>query len=108
VIDWLRLLAHTGWILGAALLLALVSREAYDVETTGGRLRSLFARLNERPASWIALLLIGAGLAGTSRSILEVIFWALFALASAAFAWQLWRRQPRPLRSNSTHGTHGN
>ena len=97
VIDWFQLAAHSSWILGAALLLALTSRQVNAATEGGEPLRNAWARLGAQPGSWGGLLLIGAGLAGTGRSPWEVIFWTLFALLCGGFGLLLRRRQAHPV-----------
>ena len=80
VIDWFSLFTNSFWIFGLAVLLASFS---YHYWIAGEHSKSLRAQLRETSFLkffWLSFLLIGIGLAGTSREVWEILIWTFFTL----------------------------
>lgn len=84
MIDWPNLFRNSLWILGLALALAALSYASWEASLHKEKFR---ARLNRAPIQ-VALNLAGvlfcAGLAAIAASTLEIVLWALLAVAFAA------------------------
>lgn len=95
MIDWLALGMNSLWILGAAVWLATLSYHHWLAVERGVRLRD---QMQTRPfalAGWLGLLLIAAGLAGTSGTVWETVLWLVLAAVSLYNALNVWRAQSK-------------
>jgi hypothetical protein len=80
MIDWRSVLFNSFWIFGLALVLAAFS---YHYWVAGQENRQLRLQLSERRFRrplWLALILIGIGLIGTSGQMWEMVIWGIFTL----------------------------
>jgi hypothetical protein len=98
VIDVWGLLANSLWILGLALLLAVLSWSHWIASTEATRLRLVLDRPRVQMALYIGLALFSAGLAGTAQPWWERVLWLVLTvwwLISARLAWR--RRGAHPI-----------
>jgi len=83
VIDVWGVIANSLWILGLAVLLAMLSWAHWVASTEGKRLRAVLGR----PRTDLGSSLFCAGLAATGRTWWERVLWGLLA---AAWIFQIW------------------
>lgn len=86
-------LLNSFWIVGLALLLAALSYHADQAHRLQRPLREQLSARSFAVSAWVAMTLIGAGLAGTSAQWWEVVVWALFALFALFNAINAWRSE---------------
>lgn len=85
MVLWWSVLVNSLWVLGLAVLLASFS---YHYGLAQQEERWLVQKLQSqafRQVFWLGLALAGAGLAGTSDRVWELIIWILFTLYCLAF-----------------------
>jgi hypothetical protein len=87
VIDVWGVIANSLWILGLAVLLAVLSWAHWVASTEGKRLRAVLGRPRTRQGLDLGLFLFCAGLAATGRAWWERVLWGLLA---AAWIFQIW------------------
>lgn len=86
MIDWFGLAANTLWVLGCALVLAVLSYASWEASETHERFPDRLRRPTRQAALQLGGLLFACGLAGTSAKPLEIGIWLLLA---AVFLLQL-------------------
>ena len=91
MIDWLGIVFHSFWLLGAATLLAGFSYHWWVAAEENRPVRQQLNQTSFRLTAWIALLLIGIGLAGTSQTLWETILWIIISLFCLAQLIQVGR-----------------
>lgn len=87
MIDVWNVLANSLWIVGLAVLLAVLSWASWAASEEKMRLRSVLGRGGVQRVLNLGLFLFCAGLAATSRTWWEALLWGLLALA---FVVQIW------------------
>jgi hypothetical protein len=87
MIDWAGVLFNGLWVLGAALILAVLSFAHYEARRRGERLRVRLAAPGFQVGCFAGLGLISLGLALIGPRWWERILWGLLC---AANSWQLW------------------
>lgn len=92
MIDVWGVAANSLWILGLAVLLAVLSWAHWAASAEGVQLRVVLGRPRMRQALDLGLILFCAGLAATARAWWERALWGLLAVAWAIQAWLVGRR----------------
>ena len=95
---------NSSWILGLAILLAAFS---YHYDQAQRRQRPLRDQLSEPSfniAAWVAAILVGIGLTGTSTRIWEGAIWLAFTIFSLANAILAWRARSGAVEEVTTDG----
>lgn len=87
MIDIWGVIANSLWILGLAVLLAVLSWARWIAQTEQSRLRVVLKRPSIQIALDAGLFLFCAGLAATGRTWWERILWGLLAAAWVVQAW---------------------
>lgn len=87
MIDIRGVVANSLWILGLAVLLAVVSWARWIAQTEQSQLRIVLKRPSTQIALDVGLSFFCAGLAATGRTWWERILWGLLA---AAWVVQVW------------------
>jgi hypothetical protein len=87
VIDIWGVIANSLWILGLAVLLAVLSWAHWVASTERGRLRAVLRRPRILQGLDLGLFLFCTGLAATGYTWWERILWGLLA---AAWIFQIW------------------
>jgi hypothetical protein len=100
VIDWISLLFHITWILGAAVILAAFSYHHWQANRQQQPLRQQLRSPAFTRSLWVGFALITLGLAGTSPTTWETIIWGILFFI---VLYQL-LRQWLPSRSHQEHG----
>jgi hypothetical protein len=80
MINWQSVIFNSFWIVGLATLLAAFSYSYWLAEQEGRRLRTQLGGIGFQRTLWLSLVLIGIGLAGTSRNIWEIVIWGILIL----------------------------
>jgi hypothetical protein len=103
VIDVWGVIANSLWILGLAVLLAVLSWAHWVASTEGKQLRAVLGRPRTRQGLDLGLFLFCAGLAATGRAWWERVLWGLLA---AAWVFQAWSARPgaRKRKSSDANG----
>lgn len=78
--QWQPFLRNGLWILGASIVVANISYASWIARTEDRRLQRLLAKRQSLRWTWLGLALIGAGLAATSQTTLELAIWIVFTL----------------------------
>ena len=91
----LALFSNSLWIVGLALLLASFGYHYEQATRQKQRLRIQLGRRSFVTIAWIALALIAAGLAGSSRQGWEAIVWVVLTVISGWQAVTVWRSTER-------------
>lgn len=100
VIDWISLLFHIIWILGAAVILAAFSYHHWQANQQQQPLRQhLRQPAFIRPFA-LGATLISLGLAGTSPTTWEAIIWGIIFFIVLIYSLRQWL----PSRSHQEHG----
>jgi O-antigen/teichoic acid export membrane protein len=102
VIDTWGVLANSLWILGLAVLLAVLSWARWVASMEGNRLRVVLKRPHTQQALDVGLFLFCAGLAATGRTWWERVLWGLL---SAAWVVQVWLARASARRRNPSKGS---
>jgi CHASE2 domain-containing sensor protein len=92
VIDVWGVVANSLWILGLAVLLAVLSWANWAASVEKVRLRTALTRPGVQRALNLGLFLFCAGLAATGRAWWERVLWGLLAVAWVVQAWLAGRR----------------
>lgn len=100
MIDVWGVIANSLWILGLAVLLAVLSWAHWVASAEGNRLRDELKRPQIQQVLDLGLFLFCAGLAATGRSWWERILWGLLAAVWVFQAW-LAERKKRYADKNS-------
>ncbi len=82
VIDWLNLLFSSLWIIGCAIELAAVSYHHWAASENNVSLKEQFNQRSFQLASWVSILLICAGIAGTTEEAWEKILWIILGVSA--------------------------
>jgi hypothetical protein len=90
VIDIWEVIANSLWILGLAVLLAVLSWARWVAHTEQSRLRAVLKQPSIQTALDLGLFLFCAGLAATGRTWWERALWGLLAAAWVVQAWLAW------------------
>jgi hypothetical protein len=94
VIDIWGVIANSLWILGLAVLLAVLSWVHWVASTEKNRLRVVLQRAPIQIALEVGLFLFCAGLATTERTWWERTLWGLLAAAWMFQAWATgWKKR---------------
>ncbi|MBN1978299.1 MAG: hypothetical protein JW918_12960 [Anaerolineae bacterium] len=100
MIDVWGVIANSLWILGLAVLLAVLSWAHWTASTEGNRLRDELKRPRTQQALGLGLLLFCAGLAATGHTWWERILWGLLAAAWIFQAWLAGRNKRHADKNN--------
>lgn len=73
MIDWLSVMSNGLWIVGTAILLAALSYYYFIAQQRNEALSGVLGRRTSKQVFLAGLLLIGLGLATTSRGFLQAI-----------------------------------
>lgn len=92
MIDVWGVVANSLWILGLAVLLAVLSWANWAASVEKVRLRTALTRPGVQRALNLGLFLFCAGLAATGRAWWERVLWGLLAVAWVVQAWLAGRR----------------
>ena len=95
MVEWLGVATNSVWILGLALVLAVLSYADWSAHTTRQRLREVLGRAAFRVALWSGLTCFCAGVALSGGRWWERILWGVLAVMALAEVW----RARRLLRS---------
>jgi hypothetical protein len=87
VIDVWGVIANSLWILGLAVLLAVLSWAHWAASTEGKRLHAVLGQHRTQQGLDLGLFLFCAGLAATGRAWWERVLWGLLAVAWVFQAW---------------------
>ena len=90
MIDIWEVIANSLWIVGLAVLLAVLSWARWIAHTEQSRLRSMLKQPSIQIALDVGLVLFCAGLAATGRAWWERVLWGLLAAAWLVQAWLAW------------------
>lgn len=93
MIDVWGVIANSLWILGLAVLLAVLSWTHWVASTEGNRIRDALKRPRIQQALDLGLFLFCAGLAATGRTWWERILWGLLAAVWIFQAWLAERKK---------------
>ncbi len=99
MIDWLNLATNSLWILGCALALACFSYASWQAWLYKEKLRDRLRLPDIQRPLFIAGILFCAGLAATSKSLVEIVLWGIlgvFLILELVFSF---RRKGKPARS---------
>ena len=91
MIDWLRVVFSTLWLLGCAVILAAVSHAVWLARIRGTRARQALGAPAFQLPFYIGLCLVSLGLFFLAGSWLEHVVWGVFAVAFGWLPWSLWR-----------------
>lgn len=86
IIDWLTVVANSLWIIGCAIALAALSRASWQSAKQQMKLRTVLGSAGYQIALAIAGGLFCLGLAGTARSVAEIILWLVLAVCFTGLA----------------------
>jgi hypothetical protein len=103
VIDVWGVIANSLWILGLAVLLAVLSRAHWIANAEGNRIRGELKRPRTQQALDLGLFLFCAGLAATGRTWWERILWGLLAAVWVFQAWLAERKKRHADKNDDTH-----
>ncbi len=78
MIDWMRLLLHVCWILGASLMLAEYSHKSWEKKANIPD--DLYSRRGRAVTEVVAILMLGFGLAMTADLWWRRLLWVVVAL----------------------------
>lgn len=92
MIDVFSLAANALWILGLAVLLAVLSWARWEAQRERVRLRHALARPPIQLGLDLGLLLFCVGLAATGRTWWERVLWSLLAVGWTVHAWLTGRK----------------
>lgn len=87
MIDIISLVANALWLLGLAVLLAVLSWARWKAQSGQVRFRQVLARPLVQLGLDLGLLLFCVGLAATAHAWWERILWGLLGIAWAVHAW---------------------
>jgi hypothetical protein len=91
MINWQSVIFNSFWILGLAIMLAAFSYNYWLAKQEGHTLRKqLSGRLFLRPF-WLAVVLVGIGLAGTSQRNWELAIWIVLTVIALVVLVDLFR-----------------
>jgi hypothetical protein len=91
VIDWRSLLANSAWVLGCALLLAILSYTSWLAWLNGEKFSLQLKKPVVRSSFAWSFALVCIGLAGTSHTWWEIALWlllAFFMLVEGVIYWR--------------------
>lgn len=104
MLNWTALIINSFWITGLAVLLAGFSYHSWQATTEERPLSEQLQRRSFLIGAWFGLVLIGIGLAGSSRALWETIIWSLFTLIAAVNAVKEWGIGGRPTETTEIDG----
>ena len=81
------------WITGLAVLLAAFSYHYDEARQTGRPLKRQLQQNSFARFAWIGVILIGAGLAATSKEVWEAVIWIAFTLYAVYNTVRVWRTE---------------
>jgi hypothetical protein len=90
MIDIWGVVANSLWILGLAVLLAVLSWARWIAQTEQSDLRIVLNQPSIQTALDVGLFLFCAGLAATGRAWWERVLWGLLAVAWVVQVWVVW------------------
>lgn len=102
MIDIWGVIANSLWILGLAILLAVLSWARWIAQTKQSRIRIVLKRPSIQIALDVGLFLFCAGLAATGRTWWERVLWGLLA---AAWVVQAWLARANAHKQNPSKGS---
>jgi hypothetical protein len=88
MIDWMGVAANSLWLLGLAILLAILSYADWQAHQAGRRLREVLSRPALQFALWSGLTLFCIGAATSGGRWWERILWGALAVMAALKAWR--------------------
>jgi membrane protein implicated in regulation of membrane protease activity len=88
MVDWLGVATNSVWILGLALVLAVLSYADWSAHTTRQRLREVLGQAAFRVALWSGLTLFCAGVAFSGGCWWEGVLWGVLAVMAAVKVWR--------------------
>jgi hypothetical protein len=91
MIDWVLVIANSFWIAGAAIILAALSYYYWLAQQRREALRHVFGGREFQQFLLMGLILIGIGLAGTSRNTFQAIPAILLIIGSVVALFTLRR-----------------
>lgn len=94
MIDWLAIVFHSFWLIGAAALLAGFSYHHWLAAQENRPVGQQLNQLSFRTIAWFALLMIGIGLAGTSQTYWETILWIVIGIFCLYQLFQVLQSRP--------------
>jgi hypothetical protein len=77
MINWLKLIANSFWILGCALALATLSYASWQASVENEKMRMILSSPRYKISLYAAGTLFSIGLAATSDRIWEIILWII-------------------------------
>jgi hypothetical protein len=96
VIDWISVVVNSLWILGCAIILAVLGYADWLANLRKGRLREVLSGAGFQASLHGGTVLVCLGLLFTSRRWWEYVAWGLLAAIFATqcfLVWQARRRQ---------------
>ncbi len=91
MIDWASLVFNALWVLGAAVILSVLSYASYEARRRGERLRTRLAVPGFQAWLSVGLALISLGLALIGPRWWERVLWGLLCASSVWQLWAAWR-----------------
>ena len=91
MINWQSVIFNSFWILGLAIMLAAFSYNYWLAKETGNSLRSQLGGRSFLRAFWLAMVLVGIGLIGTSQRNWETVIWIILTVIALALFVDLMR-----------------
>jgi hypothetical protein len=88
MVDWLGVATNSLWILGLALVLAVLSYADWSAHTAHQRRRVVLGRAAFRMALWSGLTLFGVGVALSGGRWWERALWGVLAVMAAVEVWR--------------------
>ena len=87
--PWLIIALNALWILGAGILLTVLSYASWLAREQNQSLRRYLNNPNSKSWLWLGLTLIAASLALTSAALWERITWTLFTVFALINLWRV-------------------
>src|SRR3954453_18906287 len=92
MMDWLKIVSHSFWLAGLALVLAVAGYQNYDRSGVRASAGATWRALVGSGLARLGGVLFCLGMALTAGSLLEQVLWPLLAVY-AVYDW--WRTHPR-------------
>ena len=88
MVDWLGVATNSVWILGLALVLAVLSYADWSAHMTRQRLREVLGQAAFRVTLWSGLTLFCVGVALSGGRWWERALWGVLAVMAAVEVWR--------------------
>jgi hypothetical protein len=92
MINWQSVIFNSFWILGLAIMLAALSYNYWLAKQEGRSLREQLGGRMFLRSFWLAMVLVGIGLAGTSQRNWELVIWIVLTVIALAMLIDLFRK----------------